>query len=226
MHSEQVKQAQKLAPCIGFERYKQEDDFTKPSAEGFFAKGAIMDTVRFAPENIDKFTGFLAQVTSDHSYIHDGIGYALSGASASISAAGTWVLSITTPASNDAYVHFRPTGISSSANTLQMRIAEGSTVTGGSAATPQNRNRNSKRKPLVTVATGVTLSAEGTILDYTQVGSGASASSSRGGGGNGSDEEWVLKPSTVYSFRFENIGATTATVAYYSLFWYEETEGV
>ena len=172
----------------------------------------------------DFFTGYPVGVTSDHTYIHQAKGYELSGLSPSISAGSDWTISFQTPA--DKYVHLRPSGIASTANSLQMRIAEGSTITGGSTATPNNRNRNSAKTSGMTIKTGVTLSVEGTVLQYFQVGTGTNASSARGGSADASAEEWVLKRNTVYTFRFQNIGATTATVAYYSMFWYEEEEGI
>lgn len=175
-------------------------------------------------EQIDKFTGFPVVVQSDHAYIHQGIGFSLSGTTGSIAAAGTHSISFTTPP-NSVYVHLRPTGLSSTANTLQARIAEKSVMSGGSAATPTNRNRNSKNTSLVTIATGATLTTEGTILQIAQVGSGTNAGNATGGGADGSAEEWVLKPNTTYSIRFENVGAVTATVGYYNLFWYEESVG-
>lgn len=182
-------------------------------------------TVKTDKSQVDRFTGFAATVSSDHSYIHDGIGFTYSGTTGSVSAAGTYTVSFVTPAADVGYIHWRPTGLSSTANTLQMRLAEGSTVTGGTPATPRNRNRNSKKTSNVSVSYGVTLSAEGTILEYAQVGAGSNAANATGGGSDGSNLEWVLKPSTTYSLRFENVGSTTATVGYFNLFWYEEKKG-
>ena len=179
--------------------------------------------VQFPIQQTDKFTGFPVFVTSDHAYIHQGIGYELSGTTGSIAAAGTYIVSLTTAV--DTYVHLRPTGLSSTANTLQMRIAEESVASGGSVGTPRNKNRNSKRTSGVTVGLGVTLTTEGTILEYAQVGSGTSAGNASGGSGDGSANEWVLKPGKTYSLRFENVGAVTATVGYYNMFWYEEKAG-
>lgn len=176
-------------------------------------------------DQTDKFTGFQCVVQSDHAYIHNGIGFNLSGTTGSIAAAGTYSISFRTPV-NSKYIHLRPTGLSSTANTLQMRIAEESVMSGGSAATGRNRNRNSKNPSIVTIAIGATLTTEGTILEYAQVGAGTNAGNASGGGSDGSAHEWVLKPNTTYSIRFENVGASTATVGYYNLFWYEESSGV
>ncbi|MGL4679687.1 MAG: hypothetical protein ACRCWC_09955, partial [Plesiomonas shigelloides] len=167
-------------------------------------------------DELDNFTGYKVTVASDHSYIHQGIGFTVSGVSTSIAAAGTYVLSFVTPA--DKYIHWRPTGLSSTANVLQMRLAEDSTVTGGTAVTPRNRNRISGNVAKTLVNVGVTLSTEGNILFYGQVGSGSNAANATGGSNDGSAEEWVLKRNTTYSLRFENIGTVTATFAHFNLF--------
>lgn len=181
--------------------------------------------VRHNLDQSDKFTGYPVGINGDHAYIHKGLAFSLSGTTGSLAAAATYSISFTTPASGK-YVHWRPSGISSTANTLQVRVAEASIMTGGSAAVPFNRNRNSKNTSIATISIGATLSTEGSIFFYGQVGAGTNAANASGGGNNGSAEEWVLKPATTYSIRFENIGATTATVGYYNLFWYEEGSGV
>jgi hypothetical protein len=173
---------------------------------------------------VDFFTGYPVVIQGDHAYIHQGLGYNLSRDTGSLAANAVYVVSLRTP-ENTSYIHLRPTGLSSTANTMQMRIAEGSTVTGGSAGTPLNRNRNNSRPCLCTVGLGVTLSAEGTVLQVAQVGAGTNAGNASGGGNDGSAEEWVLKPNTTYSIRFQNVGATTATTGYFNLFWYEEKAG-
>ena len=175
-------------------------------------------------DQTDKFTGFQCVAQSDHAYIHQGIGFGLSGTTGSLAAAATHSISFITP-NNGKYIHWRPTGLSSTANTLQMRLAEESVMSSGNAATPKNHNRNSHTVSSVTIATAATLTTEGTILQYAQVGGGTNAGNASGGGSDGSAEEWVLKPNTTYSIRFENVGASTATVGYYNLFWYEESSG-
>jgi hypothetical protein len=177
-------------------------------------------------EEVDLFTGYPVGVTGDHTYIHQGKGFMLAGVSTSIAASGTYVVALTTPAlETGKYIHMRPVGMASSANTLQMRLAEGSVISGGNAATPRNKNRNSKRSSSVTCLTAVTLTTEGTILEYSQAGSGSNAGNAQGGSADASANEWVLKPGTTYTLRFENVGATTATVASFNVFWYEEQAG-
>lgn len=183
-----------------------------------------MQIVKQSAAAIDKLTQFPIGMTGDHAYIHKGKGYTFSGNTGSLAAAATYTIALLTP--NDGkYVHLRPTGLSSTANTLQMRIAEASIVTGGSAGTLRNRNRNIGRQASSVLTVGVTLSSEGTVLQFAQVGAGSNAANATGGGNDGSAEEWVLKPNTVYTFRFENIGSVTATTGYFNMFFYEEDFG-
>lgn len=168
----------------------------------------------------EELTHYKATISSDHSYIHKGIGFLYAGNTGSLAAGATYSLSFTTPLNKT--IHMRPTGFYSTANAMEIRIAEGSTVTGGSAGTPVNRNRILKNPSYITIAYGVTISAEGTILDYAYAGSQGAGSNRGGGGAMLSDEELVLAKGKIYSIRIENIGATTASTGYYKLFWYEE----
>jgi len=170
----------------------------------------------------DGFTGYPIVLSSDHSFIHKGLGFSLVGNSGSVAAAGTFVISFVTPSGK--YVHLRPTSIGSTKNLGLFTIAEGSTMTGGTTTTPLNRNRNSSNASLVTAKTGATISEEGSKLVEFSIGSGGNPKT-RSGGQNGENDEIVLKPKTAYSLKFSNIGEIDSTVFYFSLFWYEEQEG-
>jgi hypothetical protein len=95
-------------------------------------------------------------------------------------------------------------------------------MTSGTAATPQNLNRLKPNKSQIVAYTGATLSTAGNggVIYQDAVGSGGA--SNRSGGDAASGEERILKPDTVYDIAFANVGAVTATVGYYTLFWYEE----
>lgn len=171
----------------------------------------------------DFFTGYPVYVSSDHAYIHQGKGFTLSGKTGSIAAGSQYVIKFTTPA--DKYIHLRPTGWSSTTNLGEFRIAQGSTTSAGSALTPYNRNHNSSKTSDATVLGGATMTVEGTVKLYDSVGTGGT-STRTGGSGSGEANEIVLDQSTIYTFTFANVGATTATVFYYDIFWYEEDAGV
>ncbi len=170
---------------------------------------------------IDALTGMNPGISGDHHYIHLGLGYVLSGQTGSIAAAGVEHISFKTPVASLGVMHFRPARFSSRANSMSLSIIEDAVMTGGTAATPRNRNRLAGDKSKVVAATGATLSVAGLRTIYTdEVGTGGA--SNRGGGGGSSDEEIILKPDTTYCITFTNTGSSTATVGTYTLFWYEE----
>ena len=173
---------------------------------------------------IDGKTGMSAFISSDHAYIHSGLAYIVCGTTGSIAAAGVEHISFKTPPIiNGKAIHFRPTTFSSTANILSVTMVEGAVMTGGTKAVPQNLNRFVPNNSKVEVYTGATLTTagnKGTIF-LDSVGSGG-GNNNRSGGSGGADEERLLKPDTMYSITFTNIGASDATVGRFTLFWYEE----
>lgn len=171
---------------------------------------------------VENFTKATATINTDHAYVHEGKGYILSGNTGSIAAAGVEHISFRTPMARDGVIHLRPARISSTANSLAISMVENAVMTGGTLAVPQNLNRFKRNKSKVIAYTGATLTTAGNggTIYLDAVGSGGA--SNRSGGDSASGEERVLKPDTVYSITFTNIGSATATVGYYTLFWYEE----
>lgn len=173
----------------------------------------------------DVFTGAIGVMQNDHRYIHEGKGFTYAGNTGSVSAAGTYALSITTPPkSSNKYIHFRPANFTATANTTSITIREDDTTASGSAGTPINMNRNSDKASSITLAYGVTAGGGGTIIYQDAVGGGSNPANAKGGVAGAADER-VLKPNTVYTIIFTVVGAVTASTCYYSLFWYEEDEG-
>jgi hypothetical protein len=175
---------------------------------------------------VESFTSAFKMVTTDHAYIHAGIAYRVMGKTVSLAAGAKANVALTTPADTVGYAHMRPAAFASTANILEVRVTEGETITGGSVITPVNQNRNSSRVSAVVAKSGVTVTPAGLNVGTYSIGSGGAPSVPRSGGGFGQDNEILLKPATTYVFEFENIGSSTATVAYYNLFWYEEKRGV
>ncbi len=173
----------------------------------------------------DKFTGFFTQITGDHRYIHQGKAFSVIGNTGSVAAAGSYVVSLTTPPKERAFIHLRPAIVGASANVTSVTIVEGATVTGGSAATPVNLNRNSSKTSYVTFALAPTVSVAGSTTIYQEIIGTGGATPARAGGAGGAEHERVLKPNTTYTITFTVIGATTASTAYYDIWWYEEEMG-
>lgn len=171
----------------------------------------------------DRFTGFGIGISGDHAYIHQGKGFSATG-STSIAAAGTYALTLTTPAASAAYVHLRPTLLSSSASFITMSVIEAPTFTAGTDGTEINRNRNSSAAAGTVYKFNAGYTSGGTVIAMLTAGSGGNPVA-RAGGMTGAEAELVLKPSTTYLFKIDNpTGGATSTVTW-ELFWYEEAYG-
>lgn len=163
-------------------------------------------------------TGYIAQISSDHAYIHQGKAKTAIIDTGSISAA--YYIGFTTPSvASGKFVHWRPIGASSSANYVAVQLYEGDSFSAGTAVTPINRNRNIATASTMQVfAKGVTATPAGTIIQSAGIGVDGNAAT-RSGGGARADEELVLKPNTSYVMKLTPAGATTVKA---DLFWYEE----
>jgi hypothetical protein len=165
-------------------------------------------------------TGFVTEISSDHAYIHKGL------AQTAIIEVGTistpYHIAFKTPTTEDGkYIHWRPEGLTSSANYVGVTMKREATytLTGGSAVTPINRNENSDTTTTMQAfSKGVTNAGTGTLVDITGVGT-AGTPTARSGGAGGADHELVLSPDTNYVITLTPAAATTCTL---KLFWYEE----
>lgn len=180
----------------------------------------------FIKQLIENFTGFLTIISSDHNYIHQGIGFSVVYQVSALGAGAKVYLGITTPSgASGKYIHFRPTGFSSTDSGVVGKIYENLSYTGGSSVTPFNRNRVSTTTSSSTVATGVTATPGAQlVVAAASVGSGGNPTSSAGGGGSSENNELIFKAATPYVIEIENIGAAATNVVL-TLFWYEESNG-
>lgn len=168
----------------------------------------------------ERETKYCGVISSDHAYIHKGLAYTAFISIGSISAA--YDICFTTPnTASGKLIHWRPIGITSSADYVSWQMTEGETFTGGTATTPRNRNRNfaddSKMQAFVYNAT---CTPAGTVVDIGGVGTSGIATA-KAGGQSGADEELLLLPDTTYCLTLTPDGATVVTL---KLFWYEENE--
>lgn len=163
-------------------------------------------------------TGYIAQMSSDHAYIHKGFSQTAIINTGSISSA--YYIGFTTPSvASGKFVHWRPINASSSANYVQAELYEGDSFTGGTAVTMIDRNRVSDNETnMQAFNQGVTSTPAGLLVQLTGIGIEGNAAT-RSGGGSRAAEELVLKQNTSYVLKLTPAGATTVLM---SLFWYEE----
>ena len=166
-------------------------------------------------EGLTKYAGV---ISSDHAYVHKGLALTAVVSAGSISSA--YNISFKTPATwAGKYIHWRPSGIQTSANYCGVIMTEGESFTGGTAVVPINRNRNSSiTTKMQSFAKGTTCTPAGTVVSQFGIGT-AGVPSTTAGGGTGADQELLLKPDTTYNIALSPAGATIVTL---ELFWYEE----
>lgn len=174
---------------------------------------------------IDTFTSYLINITGDHAHIHQGKAYSVPIMISNLASSGTSKITFLTPAVANGYVHWRPSSISTSGDKVTVNLYEGSSGnSGGSTETAINRNRNSSNTSTVTIKSGVTVSTNGTKIGSTYLGGGTGVGQSRSGSEMGEDNEFVFKPSTLYTIEVIN-GSGSANNIAIRLFWYEELYG-
>ena len=166
----------------------------------------------------ERVTSGFPVITTDHGFIHEGIAFTLAG-TASVGGASTFSISFETPA--DKYIHFKPTGVAASGGPVTISLLEGATYTGGSGATPRNRNRTitTPDSSTVTAKTGVSATG-GTSISVLYIPS-STQGNQKLGASSAAAEEYVLDRSTTYILSFANAALSAITIGY-DLFWYEE----
>lgn len=174
-------------------------------------------------DGYDRFTGSRKAMTSDHSYIHDGLLFE-TFYKASVNAAANMDISILTPAATAGYVHLRPSAVSGSGDKITITLHEAVTMTGGTGLTSYNHNRNSTKTAGVVAKHTPTVTNTGTAIGQGFIGGGTGVGGSVSGGERGEQNEWVLKPTTQYLLRINN-ASSAANIINANVLWYEEPRG-
>lgn len=183
---------------------------------------SIAKLVQIASQGQEELTGYSAVIGSDHAYIHDGIAFTAIINTGSISAA--YDIAFKTPsAESGKFIHWRPIGIDTSADYVDIVLREGDTYSAGTSVTPINRNRlSTNTSKMQSFVYNATATPTGTIIQRGGIGTSGNAAS-QGGGGAAASQEIVLKQDTNYVLTLTPDGATVVNV---SLFWYEEEKGL
>lgn len=170
---------------------------------------------------VDFVTNGVTTITTDHSYIHQGVGFE-AYLKFTLAAGASKVISLTTPAT-PTYVHYRPTRIVTSADKVTMIAAEGATVTSGTTISANNHNRNSSITAKSVLKDAPTVSVAGTAFAQVFLGGGTGVGSTRSGAETKEENEYVLKPATTYTITVTN-DSTESNIIQINAFWYEEKE--
>ena len=151
----------------------------------------------------------------EHHEVHAG-SYYRAGFQKDITASGTAIWAITTPDTTK-QIHFRP-AVDVEFEAAIMLYENPTSVTGGTAITPRNANRNFDDASVAVVVTDPTVNTAGAvILGNLVLGSGKSS-----GGNSSSTFEWVLKRNTKYALIVTD-QSSKANECNIRCSWYEHT---
>ena len=186
--------------------------------------GRYLDENSIAHNVIERVTGAFKQIDNDHAYIHKGGLFSVNTKN-TLAAAGVRYISFKTPA-NGKYIHYRNERTQTSGDKLSIELFEGATVTAatGTAKTPINHSRISLLTTTVLVRDGVTVTAEGTLINQTFIGGGTGQGNNRSGEETTEKNEYVLKLDTMYVIKLTN-GSSADNIIQCNPLWYEEDDG-
>ena len=172
----------------------------------------------FGNVRMDASSSSLQTVDYEHHEIHSGDHYYIQGY-LELADEGTYYVKLVTPDTTK-WSHFifniKSTGIC--ATTFDEAATGG--MTGGSAVTPINNNRNSGNSSGMVLTGGVTANTGQTIrLENDKW--GANGFKETIGGGSGRSDELILKQNTVYCRGF--VSGADANIIQFKASWYEHT---
>ena len=188
---------------------------------------------------LERVTGAIPAINTDHKYIHVGIGYKAHLEIGDLAAEASESFSFKTPANN--YVHFKNLRLSGVGASMKAEIIFGTedneldVDSAGTTATellgPHNLNDNSSNSTGIVIKKTPTYTdnKDGETWDLITI-SGASTNQFRSASQTqgGANEELVLKPDTYYVIKITNLspeGGDAASDVNLTMFWYEEGDG-
>lgn len=167
----------------------------------------------------EKSTHATTTIGYEHHEIHDGSHYFFCDFE-TLNSGATADFAVTTP-NTAKWTHM--TFVVAGTSQTEMRIYEGSTVSGGTALIPYNNNRNSPNASTLTIAKNPSVSVAGTVIFGQSRGlGGATPSKANTAGIVSRDKEIILQSGTTY--RFEIKSADNSNVVDYCGEWYEHTD--
>ena len=177
-------------------------------------KGLVSGTIaRTVGAYIDKSTLASTGIDYAHHEVHAGSYFHLITYSDDLASGSTINISLLTPnTTKECHVLW----LFDSSGEYLNEVLSGSTITGGGAATPANAHKGSSTASQMVCLTGVTVSADGTLIYRRYVASGKNV-----GVQSRATDERILAPNTQYVFRLTS--KTASSKSHIELGWYEHT---
>jgi len=174
---------------------------------------------------IDSSTQSLNTIMYEHHEIHDGSHYNIRGFASGLTSGVSLNFGLTTPnTSKWTHLVFEITGT----NQTELRGWEGATLSGGTAVTSMNNNRNSTNTYGGTIVSNPVISGSsptsGTLIEaHSQGLIGTPPSKAEQNGTADREDEWILKSGTTYLWEIKAAGAN---IVDYAARFYEHTDKV
>lgn len=164
----------------------------------------------FLQNGTERITQAYRTITTNHGYIHAGIGFTISN-KMDIAANKVGAFSFTGIPANT-FVHFQPALITGIGGPIYVSLLEDYTFTGGTLVTPHNHNMNSLITPTLIVKSNVTYTPSTDSFTQVFLGGGTGVGQSRSGWETTVSTKWILVPETDYVFVFTNEGDASETI--------------
>lgn len=182
----------------------------------------------------EELTSAIRKISTDHAYIHDGLGYRTYFEIGSVTTTEEFLI-----LPNDTkYLHFKNLELMALGGTCKVTLLRGTTanplvidsagVTASEVIGPNNVNDNSEHTSGVTITktpTYVTAQAGEPWAILQVLGDSTNQFTSVAKTQSNPEEEFVLKPDTPYVLKVERIGSDTPNNVLLTAFWYEEAQG-
>lgn len=176
----------------------------------------INDRTEVLEVRADPESSVLVFIDFEHSKVHSGLLFSLSGVISSLAAGSTTYFHGLT---DSRVVHFREGNVSATGAPIDIAFYEGATVSAnGTELTALNRNRKSSNTPTLQTFSGPTVTDVGTLLEAGVI--TVSGPGKQSGNASLFGTEWILKNATSYLIEITN-NDNSAVDIYYNFFWYE-----
>ena len=176
--------------------------------------------MKYTSDSLDKLTGGIKMIDTDHSYIHQGVFFSLDDI-VTIATGASVYFGYVTPSDTSGRVHYRPGGISTSVDKCTINFYENAVFSTGTVMPSRNHLRESTRTGKMLIYKSPTVTTEGNLIQLSYIPGSTGTGGTRSGGFSSVANEWVLKPGTKYLAKITN-GSASSMVVGLNLQWYEE----
>lgn len=138
----------------------------------------------------------------EHSKVHEGNYFIFQKEIIDLASSGIVYVGLIT---DGKYIHYQPTTIKTNSAYLRLEFFENAEFTGGTLTSVMNKNRNSLLESTVLLYLSPTVTQEGIKMTGFSIYGVQGNENKRSGGVASTNQEWVLKPDTLYLAKITNV---------------------